>query len=297
MTVLRTMPDTYSTRDATMSTLTPMPTTPTTPTSRLHTEFRRLYLCAGTAPATSPGTASDAGLVDPQGRVRALVLELGRPADWDRLGAVWRGVQTDLGLPAPGIAASGTDALQLWFSLVEPLPVDAAQDALDLLRRRWLVDLPAGRVTLWPQPSGAGVGAPTRHARAVPALNEATGNWSAFVAPDLAPLFADTPWLDIPPGDDGQAGVLGALASISPHAWATALERLRSQVSVQTVQTMQSAQAMPDQTPPATPAPAPIHLGTTAHTEPRAFLLAVMNDGSVPLALRIEAARALLGSA
>lgn len=271
MTVLLTRPgNTSPTRYPTMS------------TSRLHAEFRRLYLCADTAP--------DAGLVDPQGRVRALVLELGRPADWDRLGTVWRGVQTELGLPAPGIAASGTDALQLWFSLVEPVPATAAQDALELLRRRWLVDLPTDRVTPWPQPPRTGDGARPGHARAVPALNEATGNWSAFVAPDLAPLFADTPWLDIPPGDDGQAGVLGALASISPGAWATALERLRSHVSVQALQ---------DQAPtapaPVAPAPAQVHLGTTAHTEPRAFLLAVMNDGTVPLPLRIEAARALLG--
>lgn len=258
--------------------------------SRLHAEFRRLYLCAD-AP-TEPG--ADAGLFDARNRVRALVLELGRPADWERLGAVWRGVQTELGLPAPGIAASGTDGLQLWFSLVEPVPPDVAQDFLARLGRRWLADLPAGRVTGWPQaPHGATPGEVARHVRPVPALNEATGNWSAFIAPDLAPLFADTPWLDIPPGDDGQAGVLGALASISPTAWAAALALLRSRSEAPAP----AAQAPAAHTPGA-PTPAahePSLLGATTHTEPRAFLLAVMNDGSVPLALRIEAARALLG--
>ena len=32
------------------------------------------------------------------------------------------------------------------------------------------------------------------HARLIPAHQEQTGSWSAFVAQDLAPVFADTPW-------------------------------------------------------------------------------------------------------
>ncbi len=253
---------------------------------RWHAEFRRLYLCAE-APS-EPG--ADTGLFDARNRVRALVLELGRPADWERLGAVWRGVQAELGLPAPGIAASGTDGLQLWFSLVEPVSLDQAQDFLARLGRRWLADLPTGRVTGWPQaPQAATPDEAPRHVRPVPALNEATGNWSAFIAPDLAPLFVDTPWLDIPPGDDGQAGVLGALASISPTAWAAALALLRSRTEAP--EPAPAAQTPAEHTPGATSL-----IGTTTHTEPRAFLLAVMNDGSVPLALRIEAARALLGA-
>ena len=51
-----------------------------------------------------------------------MVLELTGPADWDVLSAVWRGVQADLELPAPAIAVSGTDGLQLWFSLEAPVP-------------------------------------------------------------------------------------------------------------------------------------------------------------------------------
>ncbi len=246
--------------------------------SRLQHEFRRLYRAADGDGA--------GGLIDALGRVRTLVLELGRPADWERLGQVWRGVQAELGLPAPGIAASGTDGLQLWFSLAEPLDADAAQAFLTLLRRRWLADLPAGRVTLWPQ-AASGVDA-ARHARPVPAFHETTGNWSAFVAPDLAPLFAQTPWLDIPPGDEAQAGVLGALASIQPGALAAATSQL-----TQALQPAASMTAPAPETATAHAAPA-ARLGDTAHAEPRSFLLAVMNDGSVPLPLRIEAARALL---
>ncbi|MGY0196670.1 hypothetical protein ACWA7J_16510 [Leptothrix sp. BB-4] len=241
--------------------------------SRLATELRRLFLLD--AVAAEP-------LIDAQGRVRALVLELARPADWDTLAQVWRGVQTELALPAPAIAASGTDGLQLWFSLAEPIAVDAAHAFLALLRRRWLADLPANRVVLWPQP------APPRHARPVPALNEATGNWSAFVAPDLAPLFAETPWLDIPPGDEAQAHVLAQLQPIRPAELTAATAALE--------QALQAPEPVPSMAPPAAPSWAATTHPATAHAEPRAFLLAVMNDGAVPLALRIEAAKALLGA-
>ena len=51
-------------------------------------------------------------------------------------------------------------------------------------------------------------------------------------------------------------------------------------------------------TPVAPPAAAPAHQGAPAQDEaadpPRRFLLRVMNDETVPLALRIEAAKALL---
>ena len=113
--------------------------------NRLQSEWQRLYLahspesapltpstaCATDSPASAPTppTPGDAmteaaagntpSLVTPGGRVRALVLELGRPADWDALLAVWQGVQADLALPAPTIAVSGTDAYQLWFSVAQ----------------------------------------------------------------------------------------------------------------------------------------------------------------------------------
>ena len=72
--------------------------------TRLQTELERLYL------------AAPASLADAQGRVRALVLEAVLPASWDRLSAVWQGVQAELELPAPAIAVSGTDGVQLWFA-------------------------------------------------------------------------------------------------------------------------------------------------------------------------------------
>jgi len=241
--------------------------------SHLQTEFQRLYVptTAETGPADHP-----APLIDPQGRVRALVLELGGPADWSALAQVWRGVQTDLELPAPAIAASGTEGLQLWFSLAEPLQVAQAHAFLQTLRHRYLPDVPARRVRLMPRIDTA---VPAdQHARPVPALNTGTGNWSAFIAPDLAPLFAETPWLDIPPGNDGQAQLLAGLKSIQPPMLAAALQQLQPAA----------------QQPPPSPSPLKTTLDAGCTTDPQHFLLAVMNDAAVPLALRIEAAKALL---
>lgn len=214
--------------------------------NRLQSELQRLY-----------GDAAEGG-----GEVRALVLELARPADWDALGQVWRGVQVELQLPAPAIAVSGTDGMQLWFSLQRPVNATRAADFLARLQRRYMAGIAPGRIKVAMQPP------------AVPAQHAATGNWSAFVAPDLAPVFVDTPWLDIPPGIEGQADLLARLESIKPAAFDAAMQAL------------QPASAPVAASPASAPA---------ACDEPRQFLLRVMNDDSVDLALRIEAAKALLG--
>ncbi len=65
-------------------------------------ELRRLYLLAD-------GVADAPCLMTAEGHVRAMVLELSRPADWNALSTVWQRVQSDLELPAPAIAVSGND--------------------------------------------------------------------------------------------------------------------------------------------------------------------------------------------
>ena len=253
--------------------------------NRLQSELRRLYLPHSAADADSDATAS--GLIDAEGRVRAMVLELARPANWEVLSKLWRGVQTDLELPAPAIAVSGTDGLQLWFSLAEPASVAQAHAFLASLRARFLPDIAPQRVGLMP---GVDASAPHQalHARWVPAQQEPTGNWSAFVAPDLAPVFADTPWLDIPPGNDGQADLLSRLNSITRPAFEAALERLTPATTTQPgapVPEAPSADAGPMHTRP---------LASAGSLDAKRFLLRVMNDDTVALALRIEAAKALL---
>ena len=130
----------------------------------------------------------------------------------------------------------------------------------------------------------------TQH-EVLPPVERAPGRWSAFVAPNLATLFEDEPWLDLPPGPDAQADLLSRLDSTKPDHLKRALEQLRH------VDTPASAQAPPvlvgangteagqTHTPPAAAA-------NSAH--PRRFLLEIMNDRTIELHLRIEAAKALL---
>lgn len=205
-----------------------------------------------------------------------MVLELTRTPDWEVLSAVWRGVQTDLELPAPAIAVSGVDAMQLWFSLAEPVGAAQAHGFLECLRQRFLADVDARRVRMQPAADASS------HAALVPAAQPATGDWSAFVAPDLAPVFGETPSLDIPPNEEGQAGLLRAIACIKPAVFEAAIALLAPraqspQVALAPPQVLDTA-ALP---------------GSDA-AEPRRFLLQVMHDESVAMALRIEAAKALL---
>ena len=223
---------------------------------RLATQLDRLY-----GPVTT----------EPQQAVRALVLEVTGTDAWQHLSRAWQGVQEALELPAPAIAVSGTNAFQLWFALASPAEPTASQAFLDGVRTRYLSDLPTPRIRTY-----IGVARPR-----VPA-EQADGNWSAFIARDLAPVFAETPWLDIPPGADGQADLLATLRAISADQWAAAL----------------SALSTPSAAAPSALAHAPSSTShaATSFTDPRSFLLHVMNDLAVPLALRIDAAKALLAA-
>jgi hypothetical protein len=242
--------------------------------TRLQSELHRLYLPRSQAQAETDAQSS--ALIDPQGMVRALVMELTHPPSWELLSTVWHGVQTELELPAPAIAVSGIDGLQLWFSLAEPITASQAHAFLDSLRALFLPDIDARRIRLMPA-SDASALHPERHARLVPALQEQTGNWSAFVAADLAPVFAETPWLDIPPNEEGQATLLRGLDMMKPAVFEEALKRLG-----------------PITTIVAAPLTHPQPVTAAAHEDPKRFLRRIMNDETVALALRIEAAKALL---
>lgn len=225
--------------------------------SRLATEFQRLYAAA------------------PDGASRSLVLDIGRPSDWELTGALWRGVQLDLGLPAPGIVIAGENSYQLWFSLAQGCSTDEAMRFFDGLRARYLGDIAGPRIrTLTTPPQ-------------VPAQVK-EDQWSAFVASDLAPVFVEATWLDIPPGGEGQADLLKGLKSVSPQEWAAALAQLGG--------TSQDL-TLPVEITSATAGPvAPAFASATAFTDPRDFLMHVMNDATVPMALRIEAAKGLLAA-
>ncbi len=238
--------------------------------NRLQLELDRLFAPATTAANGDPIGASRA--------VRTLVLELALPADWERLSAVWRGVQLDLELPAPAIAVSGVDGLQLWFSLAVPASQDDGAAFLEGLRTRYLPDVAPKRVRLAATPADL----PT-----LPPFETAPDRWSAFVAPDLAAVFAETPWLDVAPNDDGQATLLRALEPMPRDAFDAARRQLAAAA--------QGLPATPTSPMPAD-APAPQQPEPT-QTDPARFLVGVMNDETAPLALRVEAAKALLAAA
>lgn len=211
-----------------------------------------------------------------------MVLELARPADWQVLSTVWRGVQADFEWPAPAIAVNGVDGYQLWFSVAEPIPVEQAAALLESLCARYLSAVAPERIVKRPSrdetfsdrfdPSGL-----------VPVERTGTGLWSAFVAPDLAAIFSNEPWLDVSPSAEAQAKILMQLectptaklhvflASINPGTEAESAPR--------------SSILFESHHQPPEPA---------ANLTPRQFLLDIMNDTTVELSLRIDAAKALL---
>jgi hypothetical protein len=234
--------------------------------NRLKTEFHRLYGCN-----TQPAPEAAHELFTPEGLTRCLVLELGNPPDWPALSAVWRGVQIDLGLPAPAIAVNGSTGFQLWFSLQTPLRANEARTFLDDLCARYLHGISERRLTTWPLlEHGSWV-----HAPPVPSNGGTEDRWSAFVAPDLAAVFADTPFLDIPPGDDGQADVLAPLKSSPTEMHCRAKAQTQAQAGAPVLSESTERAAHPS-------------------VSPHAFLLGVMNDETADMRLRVEAATALL---
>lgn len=238
--------------------------------NRLRAELQRLY-----------GTAQEGADSHPAGSQapapRALVLELAQPAGWDELSSVWRAVQVELDLPPPAIAVSGRSGYQLWFSLAEPVAAERGAAFLEALCSRYLAGVPPERIRTFPSPGGVHL------LPSLPPARVADERWSAFVTPDLAPVFADEPWLDRPPGDEAQADLLSRFGPIGGEAFMRAWAQLAP------------TPCAPPLQPPAPPARA-VQPGASAGptADPRRFLLDVMNDPAVELQWRIEAAKALL---
>lgn len=246
--------------------------------NRLQAELHRLYLPHGEPSERQDAACETLSLTGADGRVRAMVVELAQQAGWDGVAALWQGVQDDLDLPAPAIAVSGIDGYQVWFSLADPVPVAQALDFLEALRRRYLGAIAPKHIRMKPQAGDSATGQ-AQHARLVPARQGESGRWSAFVAAGLAGMFADEPWLDLPPSPDAQAKLLSRLKSIAPAEFRLAQDRLRPVVSP-TSRAAASVAAEPT--------------GAGDGQDPKRFLLAVMGDPAIEMHLRIEAAKALL---
>lgn len=233
--------------------------------NRLQAELQRLYLL-------------EDALVTPADRTRTLVLQVTGPGAWGEIARVWQGVQADLQLPPPAIAVNGRDGYQLWFSLEEPVTTQQAFAWLDALRAHYLPNVAPARIALTPSKDGS-----PQQGTDIPPHECGPERWSAFIAADLAPLFAQEPWLDLTPSAEAQAELLARLRPIQQAEWREAVDRW-------------SAPVASNEAPTSGSQPRPARTGLAAQEDPRRFLLDVMNDPAVDLRLRIEAAKALLGA-
>ena len=242
--------------------------------NRLQTELHRLYISPAAESKGQDPLCADINLIDVNGRVRAMVLEVAQPAGWDGVAALWQGMQDELGMPAAAIAVSGVDSYQVWLSLAEPVLVAQAIDFLESLRLRYLSDIAQRHIRMKPcvDPSAP---AQALHARMVPSVQTGTGRWSSFIAPGLAGMFAQEPWLDLQPGLDAQANLLSSLVCIKPADFRRVQDQLRSSGVADTQLQLKAATEQTE-------------------SDPKLFLISVMNDASIELHLRIEAAKALL---
>jgi hypothetical protein len=210
-------------------------------------------------------------LVGEDERVRTLVVEFAS-RDWAHAEKLYLAVQNELDLPAPALSVSGAGRYGLWFSLAAAIPLAAAQDFLQALGRKYLADVPAPDLRLWPASGRSVIDLP-------PALNTASGKWSAFIDPELGSMFIDEAWLEMAPVMSRQADILAGFASVKPAELHKAMGILCT--------LEEAAAAHPC-------AEVPVRLQARGQYEdPKSFLLAVMNDPSAKLRQRIAAARAL----
>lgn len=234
---------------------------------KLSTEFTRLYALPDQPVQAVSHADGSTGycLTTPDGPGRCLRLRFPRPADWPLASTLWQQLAERWELPAPAISVSPTAGFELWLSLAAPLPRGEARRLGEWL----LTALPAeNRGSAVVVEAGASLFLP-------PALDPVSGKWSAFIDPTLGGMFAEEPGLDFPPQAERQAEMLAALGSISVPQ----LDQLRQEWEGQEGAASPSA----DLSPP-----------RQRYTDPRAFLLAVMNDEAVALPERIRAAEALL---
>ena len=230
--------------------------------NRLTTELERLYGFPALAPR-------ERGLVGADGRVRAAVVEIARAGDWSLAASLCHSVQAEMGLPAPAVSIAGGGGYRLWFSFSEALAVDQARSFLIGLCKLSLGEWQPDQLAFWPEQNGL------RQLILPPAQDKASGKWSAFIDPELGSLFVDEPGLDMAPSEARQADLLAGVESIPRDAFERALARLGVSAEVGHL-------ASTTETPGA------------AFTDPKSFLLAVMNDPAASLEHRIEAAKALL---
>lgn len=219
---------------------------------------------------------------------RVLILELRKPSEWQSLAVIWNAFSLEWGMPAPGIAVNGSNGVQLWFSLSQPASLETCECFLAALCKQFLTGLPAGRVAWFPRSQSLS-GPMNGLSMEVPVNVSGTDQWSAFVTRDLAAVFGDEPWVDVPPVRDQQAEMLSRLSSMSTAQMEAVLGILGARSP--------SAQANLDSGTVAPLSPRSVNKASTSRSSwqgPAEFLWGTMNNSALPMGERIEAAKALL---
>jgi len=234
------------------------------------------------------GTATVAlNLVNPEGLVRALVITFDRAKDWTHLTALYQALEEDLELPAPAISISATGGFQLWLSLADCVPVAQAMAFLEALCSKYLADIPLRHLKLYPGINESSAGQPPT-VDLVPGFHQASGKWSAFIDPSMGGMFLDEPGLDMAPNMAGQADILAKFESIKSQDFQRALTSFQSPMTV----APKLVESVPNDQYELT-SHSRLDVGSN-YTEPKSFLLAVMNSPSASPDQRIKAAQALL---
>lgn len=252
-------------------------------TNRLQIELDRLYGWGLVDLSGGGKQAGPTGYPAELANTRCMVMGIAHSAAWDAVQAVSQQVQSELLLPRPAIAVDGADGFQLWFALGEGVSRSVALEFLHMLAATCLASHQSVRVQcLLPGIEVSGVAGES--VQAVPCKHPVSGQWSAFIAPDLGRIFESEPWLVREPGADAQADVLSHLAVMPLAAFQSAMDALVKR---------SAPQALP---PSDSPVPAAPTRGAAVWPvdDPHAFLLAVMNDSTVDIHARIRAAKALL---
>ena len=245
---------------------------------RLSGEFERLYGLQAWAEAK--GVSQDDS--------RALILQLSKPSEWSSLAVLWHAFVSEWGMPAPAIAVNGRDGIQLWFSLFQPVSRSMCERFLMALRERFLDGLPQDRVSWYPSSEPLSEHGDSLFT-AVPACMSGTDHWSAFVTRDLAAVFGDEPWVDVPPVRDQQAEILSRLSPMTRAQMDFVLEQLDATNS------LSRKDAAPYMAERSDGSDRRNGVGPPSEWRgPAEFLWAAMNNTSLPMGERIEAAKALL---
>ena len=195
---------------------------------KLIAELQRLFFLPGQPGDGASLTLADGripvalDLVSDEGMARVMVVDFCRAADWPKVAELCLALQTDLDLPAPAVSVSGSQGFSLWLSLVEPVPVAQLEVFLQLLRLRYLAEIPLDRLNLLPNPAAATIGIAAT-INLPPGLNKTNGMWSAFIDPAHGANFTDEPWLEMAPPMDKQAARLAEVESIKAAAFVKAL--------------------------------------------------------------------------